>query len=103
MSIKRPTPTNPFGAGAISEEVTADRETVRLTSSQNADPVLDFVREAKGHFKKGADQHYVGSVPILVCQIWAKECRAPIGTREWRAYAHRKLHSGEFSKLRAHL
>jgi hypothetical protein len=74
-----------------------------VISTQDAEPTINFVREAKGHFKKGADQHYVGSVPILVCQIWAKECKSPIGTKEWRAYAAKQLKSGEYSKFKAYL
>lgn len=44
---------------------------------------------------------YLGSVDMLLAQTWAKECGAPIGTKEFTAYAKKKLTSGEFARLQA--
>ena len=48
---------------------------------------------------KGDGVRYTGSVPVVLALVWAKECGMPVGTKEWIAYADKKM-KGEFSKLR---
>lgn len=95
--------TTPLLVDAVRETITSDERGVRIHSTMDAQPTLDFVKSAADHFKKGADQHYLGSVPILVAQVWAKECGHAIGTPGFKAYGAKKLKSGEYSLFRANL
>jgi hypothetical protein len=54
---------------------------------------------ARGEVKTGSGSKYLGSVPKIVCEIWAKNCGAPVGTREWIEYAAKQLKSGDYSKF----
>lgn len=42
----------------------------------------------------------IGSIPLIVAEQWAKECGAGVGTKEFAAYAKRKLMDGDFAKFR---
>ena len=46
-------------------------------------------------------RRYLGSVDILTAEVWAKECGAAVGTKEWAAYAKKKLKSGDYGKFAA--
>lgn len=75
----------------------------QIVSSQQCDDIITGVHETrdlrtKSHNK---DLAYLGSVPLLVCQIWAKECGAAIGTAEFKKYARMKLTTGDYSKFKA--
>lgn len=70
---------------------------------QEVDDIVAGVKSASDVMKRGKDQHYVGSVPLLVAQLWAKECGAPIGTREYSMYAAKRLKSSEYQSLQANL
>jgi hypothetical protein len=75
---------------------------LHITKVQDCDAVLRgarAVREAVGVRPKG-DTHYVGSVPVVLAQTWARECGAGIGTREFAEYAKKKILSNEFTLLR---
>ena len=68
--------------------------------SQETGGVVDAVKEAAEQRSRGDGARYLGSVPEIVCEVWAKECGAAIGTPEFRAYAKKMLMTGEFQKLR---
>lgn len=42
----------------------------------------------------------IGSIPLIIAEQWAKECGAGVGTKEFAAYAKRKLMDGDFAKFR---
>ena len=42
----------------------------------------------------------IGSIPLVIAEQWSSECGASIGTREFAAYAKKKLMDGEFAKFR---
>lgn len=46
---------------------------------------------------------YLGSIDTITAAIWAKECGAAVGTREFAKYAKKKLMSPEYSKFRANI
>jgi hypothetical protein len=49
---------------------------------------------------KADGARYMGSVPAVQAYIWAKECGAAVGTREWADYAAAKMGSGDFKKFK---
>jgi hypothetical protein len=74
-----------------------------IVSTQNCDDTISGVHEAGNVMHKrrpNANSKYLGSVPLLVCQIWAKESGTRIGTREFTEYAHQKLKFGDYAKFR---
>ena len=77
-----------------------------IVTTQQCDDTIRAVHEARDFFPKrtkGDGARYLGSVPLIVCQIWAKECRSAIGTKEFRDYATKKLTSGDYSRFKAWL
>lgn len=78
----------------------------RIHTEQDCDDTLAAVHAAGDliprHTKVGGAR-YAGSVPVVQALIWAKECGAAVGTREWAEYANRKMNGGGFEKLKANL
>ncbi len=83
----------------VREQVVSKDGVVTITKTQDAQPMFDAIRAVKD-LPKNPTMRYVGSIPLILGQQWARECGAAIGTKQWREYAHKKLKSGEFSKLR---
>jgi hypothetical protein len=74
--------------------------------TQNCDNIVAGVAEQsdiRPKHARGASTQYLGSAPLLVCQIWAKESGTRVGTREFTEYARGKLMSGDYSKFKAFL
>jgi hypothetical protein len=51
--------------------------------------------------KNAAGANYLGSIDTITASIWATECGAAVGTKEFAKYAKKKLMSPEYSKFRA--
>lgn len=83
----------------VRERMVTKDGVVRFVKTQNVEPIFSAIRAVQEQPNVDKGRRYVGSVPILVAQRWARECGAAIGTKEWRAYANRKLKDGEFAKL----
>lgn len=78
----------------------------RIHTEQNCDDTIRAVHDASDLLPRrtaGDGARYMGSVPVVQAYIWAKECGAAVGTREWTEYAAKKLDNGTFSRLRANL
>lgn len=85
----------------ITERVVDTDDGFRIVRTQECDDVIEGVHHASSATKKDVDgARYLGSVPLIVCEIWSKECGAAPGTREFAEYAKKKIMSGEFAKLR---
>jgi len=72
---------------------------------QNVQAVLDAAKDAAETLRPNtgpAGGKYLGTVPVLIAQQWAKECGASVGSREWAIYAKGKLRDGTWSRLRVH-
>ena len=92
---------------AVAEKLISDYTTgaVRVVKTQNCDNILAAIKEAPDVFRKNTGPNgarYAGSVPLLVAGQWARECGAAVGTKEFLAYARKKLMSGEYNKLIVH-
>jgi hypothetical protein len=73
--------------------------------SQDVSGILDAAHAAREGLRKDTGPiggRYIGTVPVLIAQQWAKECGFPIGTKGWSNYAKSKLADGEWAKLRIH-
>lgn len=81
-------------------EIPEDGSYVRITTVQDCDPVIDAVAAARD-LPKGKEDglRYVGSIPLVLADIWAKECGAYPGTKEFGEYAKRKLQDIDNRKL----
>ena len=79
--------------------------TFSFVKTQNVDHVLAAAKDAREQLRKDTGPiqgRYLGTVPVLVAQQWAKECGAAVGTKEWSVYAKKKLADGTWAKLRVH-
>lgn len=84
----------------------AEDGVVRVIRTNNVDNVIQGVKDrsemlTKASGKNVAGSRYLGSIDPVTGAIWAKECGAAIGTKEFAAYAKKKLQSNEFLKFRA--
>lgn len=74
-----------------------------IVYKQNCDDVVAGVHSAGSAMSKrrrNANTQYLGSVPLLVCQIWAKESGTRVGSREFTKYARQKLTTGDYAKFK---
>jgi hypothetical protein len=78
----------------------------KVVTEQTCDDTIKAVHDAGSLLRKrtkGDGARYMGSAPLVVVQIWAKECGAKPGTREFLEYARRKLTDGEYARLKVHM
>ena len=86
------------------------RETIKLAAdgtmvikrSLNAEPIMEAVKmssDIEAPVRNDRGMLHLGSIDPYTAQNWAKECGAAIGTKEFAAYAKKKLQSGEFSRF----
>lgn len=76
-----------------------------IVKRQNVQQILEAAKDAAEILRPNtgpAGGKYLGTVPVLVAQQWAKECGAAIGSREWAQYAKTKLKDGTWARLRVH-
>jgi hypothetical protein len=73
--------------------------------TQDVSAILDAAKDARDTLRKDTGPiggRFLGTVPVLIAQQWAKECGFPVGTKGWANYAKTKLADGEWAKLRIH-
>lgn len=96
-----------YAPAPYSERILTDRLSGKFhfVKSQDVTGILQAAHEMKDMVRKDTGPvqgRYLGTVPVLVAQQWAKDCGAAIGTKEWAAYAKKQLKDGTWSKLRVH-
>ena len=94
--------------GAIQERWHYDSNgtSVHLQKSQETAGILESAKGARDIIRKDSGpvgSRYLGTVPLLIAQQWAKECGAAVGSKEWSKYAVKKLKDPDWAKLRVHL
>lgn len=72
--------------------------TIHRKLTQDAERVTNAVHDMTEH-AKGKNRHYLGSVPIAVAGLWARECGSAIGTREFADYAKKKILDRNYNKF----
>ncbi len=60
---------------------------------EGAQALMDLQDDAGGSSSK----RYLGSIDFVTARIWAKECGAKLFSKEWRAYAKKKIQSGDYA------
>ena len=73
-----------------------------IEKSYNAEPIIEAVKmssEIETPSRNNRGMLHLGSIDPLTARNWSKECGAAIGTKEFAAYAKKKLQSGEFSRF----
>ena len=60
--------------------------------------MIDAVASMQPHAKSKLG-YYMGSVPLNIANLWARECGSGIGTREFMDYAKKKIVDPSYSKL----
>lgn len=74
-----------------------------IKKSQDIQSLIDqnaFERENAPSMFGEMAMRKIGSIPLIIAEQWAKECGAGVGTKEFAAYAKRKLMDGDFAKFR---
>ena len=77
---------------------------VYIKESEDVQPLLDSNGRLRSVYDDipnyGRNNRLAARVPITVAQNWAQECGSSIGTKEYMAYAKRKLVAGDYQKLK---
>lgn len=88
--------------GGVVSYVTHEDGLMRINRVQQLDSLLDAVKQVPDAQQvRGKNRHWLGTVPLIIAEQWAKDCGAAVGTKEWGAYARRKLKDGTWRKLTA--
>jgi hypothetical protein len=83
----------------------SDGKSVHFVKRQDVQAVIDAAKDARETLRPNTGPvggKYLGTVPVLIAQQWAKECGAAVGSREWATYAKGKLKDGTWARLRVH-
>jgi hypothetical protein len=87
------------------EKVHLDTDgTIRIVKSVDAEPIMDAMKAygdiIQKHQRGAAGAKMIGSIDPITAAIWRKECGAGIGTKEFAAYAKKKLADSDFRRFR---
>jgi hypothetical protein len=86
------------------EQVHVDNDgTVRIHKTLDAEPIIEAVRmssEIETPHRNNRGMLHLGSIDPLTAANWARESGAAIGTKEFAAYAKKKLQSGDFAHFK---
>ena len=87
------------------EEVLIDGTDIVVTKEHDIEMMLQGIKERgevmSKYFRGPAGSKWIGSIDTITGSIWAKECGAAIGTKEFAAYAKKKLMDPDYKKFRA--
>jgi hypothetical protein len=96
--------TAAHAAAVVEYEPVIEDGVVHTRRVQEIDPVLDFAKHmaenhTKPHYGEAAVR-YVGTIPQVLADTWAREAGVAIGTREFLEVAKRKLMDSDYAYLR---
>lgn len=74
-------------------------EEMVIESIQDADDIIDFNAKAAEKFDKRKDWWLIGSIPLTLCQQWARESATKVFTKEWQEYAKKQMNDPDYAKL----
>ena len=83
----------------------SDGKSFHFVKRQNVQTIIEAAKDAAETLRPNTGpvgSKYLGTVPVLIAQQWAKECGAAVGSREWAKYAKTKLQDGTWARLRVH-
>lgn len=77
---------------------------IHVKRSVDAEPVMQAMKDYGDIIDRSksrvAGTKMIGSIDPVTAAIWRKECGAGIGTREFAAYAKKKLADADFKRFR---
>lgn len=88
------------------EQIVVDQATgaIHVKRSVDAEPVMQAMKDYGDVIGKGrgkvAGARMIGSIDPVTAAIWRKECGAGIGTKEFAAYAKKKLADPDYRRFR---
>ncbi len=86
--------------GVIEKWYSDEQGNITRAIEQDHTRVIDAVHNvARDGGARGANMHYMGSIPTSVAAQWSRICGARVGSREFAEFARKQLLSGEYSKL----
>lgn len=93
-------------AGKITEKVIDTSTGFIIAKEQDCEDMIKAIKAAgetqRRRVNTQAGQKYLGSVPILAAQVWAKEWGVRIYSKEWLERAGKRLRNEpDWMKLRA--
>jgi len=89
------------------EATVIDGTDIVVTREHDIEPLLQGIKERSEVTSKyhvgPVGSKWIGSIDTITAANWSKECGAGIGTKEFAAYAKKKLMNPEYNKFRADL
>lgn len=89
------------------ETTVIDGDNIVVTRQHDVEALLQGIKERSEVTSKyhvgPVGSKWIGSIDTITASNWAKECGAAIGTKEFAAYAKKKLMDPDYSKFRADL
>jgi len=89
------------------EDVVIDGTDIVVTRQHDVEPLLQGIKErseiTSKNYRGPVGSQWIGSIDTITGAIWAKECGAAIGTKEFAEYAKKKLMDPNYQKFRADL
>jgi len=73
-----------------------------VNRSQDVEPILHHIKELRDSDLKDSPEmamRYVGEIPIVLAELWARECGARLGSAEHMEYCSKKLADPDYKKL----
>lgn len=82
----------------------SDPGRVTIIKTQNVDAILRTIHELPEHMSRRkvakSGQRLIGTVPNVIALKWAQESGLRLYSKEWMAYARKKLDDPEWAKLK---
>ena len=70
-----------------------------IESIQDVESSIEFNRFMADRLDKKEERWFVSNIPNHLCLAWSQECGAQPFTKEWIAYAKKKVMDRDYSKL----
>lgn len=70
---------------------------LHVKKTQDCEEIIRAIRSVE---RKHKNLRYEGSIPNVIALEWAKECGAPLFSKEWKEYAMRQMKSPNYKFLR---
>lgn len=70
-----------------------------IESIQDCEGIIEYNAKLSETHDTKKDYWRVGTIPLTVCWQWAKECGAKPFTKEWQAFAKKKMQDRDYRKL----
>ncbi len=86
----------------IKEKMIEQDGKLHIVKEQRVKEMLDSIQKIRDYVPDSHGDHrgrWVGSVPFVLAEEWARESGTQIGTKEFAAYLKRKLSDPDYKNL----